>query len=143
MKTTLNMLFVLSLILLISCSNPQDKNTEKENTISDGQFNTNNDMYDCDLLPSSFSSYEVALEKIFNSNFRYSDEILTTSSSWIRSAYYYSCDGYLGYFIIKTDKQYFIHENLPIDAWKNFKNSSSLGNYYSQNIKNRYQMTIY
>jgi len=149
MKTIFKIIIPL-VIVIISCSNPQETNktesliinTENDTSILDGQSQTANEVYDCDELPSTFSSYEEALVKIFNANFRYSDNITITNSSWIRSASYYSCDGNLGFFIIKTDKQYYIHKDLPISVWKSFKSSTSFGTYYSHYIKSEYQFLI-
>lgn len=148
MKKILRVFILFFLSILISCSNHQESkktepleiNEEKETTVLPEQIETTYEVYDCEKLPSSFSSFEEALGKIFNANFRYSDKISITSSSWIRGANYYSCDGNNGFFIIKTDKQYYIHQAVPISIWKGFKNSSSYGSYYSQYIKKNYQM---
>jgi hypothetical protein len=150
MRVKLSIIIPLFFGILLSCSNSQEKNksepleinAEKESTVLVEEIETNNEIYDCEELPSSFYSYEEALERIFKANFRYSDKISITSSSWIRSAAFYSCDGYLGFFIIKTDKQYYIHKDLPIEIWRSFKNSNSYGSYYSHYIKSNYQMII-
>ena len=133
--------------VLFSCSNLVEKGQSetlveienKKDSIVEN-FEPTKTFYNCEELPSSFSSYEEALRKITNANFRYQDNISITSSSWIRSASYYSCDGNLGFFIIKTDKQYYIHRDLPISVWESFKNSTSFGSYYSYYIKSEYQL---
>jgi hypothetical protein len=149
MKTIIRLMFLASGFVLLFCSNPVEKkqaglpenNEEKESSFVE-YVEANKTIYGCEELPSSFSSYEEALRKITNANFRYQDNISITSSSWIRSASYYSCDGNTGFFIIKTDKQFYIHRDLPISVWKSFKSSTSFGSYYSHNIKSEYQLLI-
>ena len=148
MRTILSIIIHLFFGILFSCSNSQEKNklepleiySEKESNVLIEEVEANNEIYDCDNLPTSFPSYEDALNKIHDANFRFSEEISITSSSWLRGASYFSCDGLLGFFIIRADKQYYIHQDLPIGIWNEFKNSSSYGNYYSQYMKKNYQM---
>lgn len=145
MKTTIKLIYLIFFGALLSCSNsPERKQSEVLETNDENvePIETNKTIYDCEELPSSFSSYEEALIKIVNANFRYQDNISTTSSSWIRSAAYYSCDSVVGFFIIETDKQYFIHRDLPIGVWKSFKSSTSFGSFYSRHIKNNYGFSI-
>jgi len=97
---------------------------------------------DCNELPSSFETYQKATELVKGAHFAIEENISTPGSSWIRSASYFSCNKTTGYFIIKTHKKEYIHDNLPVEVWKEFKNASSYGSYYSQHIKGRYQLTI-
>jgi hypothetical protein len=118
-KTAL--LLLLSLVILISSAQ--------------GQKN-------CASLKTKFKSYNEALIAIQNTKFLIEDEVNTSTSSWIRSASYYSCDGKVGYFILGTDKRDYIHANLPFAMWKAFKQANSFGSYYNTHIKNRYQLTL-
>lgn len=65
----------------------------------------------------------------------------TSKSSWINQASYFSSDGITGIFICSTStgKEY-IHKEVPLDIWKNFKNSTSKGNSYNKDIKNKFQL---
>lgn len=130
----------LVLILLFSCTNNQpqqsnrvidNKNNRTENTI----YNTKND---CASLHQSFNSYDEAVRAIKNTQFTVADNINTSESDWIRSARFYSCDGLTGYFILTTDKKEYLFKEMPIDVWNGFKNSSSFGSFYHQNIKGKY-----
>lgn len=103
-------------------------------------FSCNSNTGSCTDLPSSFSTYEEAVEAVENSNFKIEEEADTSKSSWIRSADFYSCDGESGYLIISTDDHEYIHENLPVSVWEDFKNADSFGKFYNANIKNNYQM---
>lgn len=76
---------------------------------------------DCKEISNNFTSYQEAQTLIEKSEFAYIDKVNTEESSWIRSAKFYSCDKKSGYFIIVTDKEKYIHRNLPIEIWKNFK----------------------
>lgn len=95
----------------------------------------------CDEILSKFNSYEQAINEIRKSDFKF-QETTTKSSSWIDEACYYSCDMKTGFLIIETSSQEYIHKNVPIKIWKEFNNSSSLGKYYNQNIKNRYPLYL-
>lgn len=95
----------------------------------------------CDEIPSKFNSYEQAINEIQNSSFEF-QETTSRSSSWINDADYYSCDMKTGFLIIETSKKEYIHKDVPIKVWKEFNNSSSLGKYYNQNIKNRFQLYL-
>ena len=98
---------------------------------------------DCSTLPQKFSSYKQAIELVQNSRFVFTDEANTSSSSWISSASYYSCDGKTGYLVYSTNsgKEY-IHQGVPINIWRGFKNAASKGSFYNANIKNRFQLKI-
>jgi len=96
---------------------------------------------DCEQLPANYSSYAEAIQTIQSAHFKIAESINTSKSSWIRGASYYSCDGNTGFFIIKTDRGDYIHSNMPIDIWEEFKNAKSYGSYYNQFIKHRYYFT--
>jgi hypothetical protein len=96
----------------------------------------------CRDIPSVFSSYQQAKNLIQKSSFAYSDKLNTSKSSWIRGASFYSCDNKTGFLIIATDKQEYTHQNLPIEIWNSFKSANSFGQFYNQNIKNRYQLKV-
>jgi hypothetical protein len=97
---------------------------------------------DCQKLPLSFNSFDEAERQIKNSHFNLKNELNTKKSSWIRGAKYFSCDKQTGFFILETDKQDYLYQNLPLEVWTGFKNASSFGQYYNANIKNRYQYQL-
>lgn len=103
-------------------------------------FSCNSKSGNCSDLPPSFSSYNDAISSVESVDFKIEDEADTSKSSWIRSADFYSCDGDSGYLIISTDDHEYIHENLPVSVWEDFKNADSFGKFYNANIKNNYQM---
>ena len=97
----------------------------------------------CNQLPTSFSSYSSAISKVKSSTFKIKETANTSSSSWITSAKYYSCDGQAGYFIYTTNSGYeYIHKGVPVYVWEGFKNASSKGSYYDANIKGRYRLPL-
>lgn len=53
-----------------------------------------------------------------------------------------SCDGNTGYLELDTDDENYIHQDVPIEVWDDFKNAESLGGYYNQYIKHRYQLQL-
>ena len=101
-----------------------------------------NSSYTCEDLPNSFSSYQEADELILNATYPFTDEVNTSKSSWIRSAWYLSCDGKKGFFCYTTDKKLYIHQNVPLDIWHEFKNADSFGRYYNYNIKGKYRLKL-
>jgi len=95
----------------------------------------------CKDLPTKFSSYRQAVNSIKGSKFILTDQLPDGKSSWIKSANYYSCDGYNGYLIYRTEKgKEYIHEKVPISVWKGFKTANSSGSYYVHNIKGKYRL---
>ena len=96
----------------------------------------------CKDLPKTFYSYDEAITKVRNAKFSYVDNINTASSSFINSAFFYSCDGITGYMIIGLNNKQYIHKDLPIKIWLSFKSASSFGTFYTQNIRNRYKLTL-
>lgn len=95
----------------------------------------------CKNLPDKFYSYSEAIRSIQSATFKTTDELPYGKSSWIKSAKFYSCDGYYGYMIFTTEKgREYIHEKVPLRVWTEFKNASSSGSYYDRNIKGNYRL---
>lgn len=98
---------------------------------------------DCSQLPKSFNSYSHAIRAVKSSTFQITESANTYSSSWITSADYYSCDGLTGFFIFTTNRGYeYIHKGMPLSVWRGFKSAASKGEYYNENIKDRYQLRL-
>ncbi len=97
---------------------------------------------DCDQLPNSYSSYNDAVKAIKGANFKLHETISTPKSSWIRGASYYSCDGHLGFLTLITERQEYLHSDVPVNIWKEFKNSDSFGSYYTNNIKHKFHFSL-
>lgn len=96
----------------------------------------------CEQLPTKFSSYKEASNKIKEANFKLFDKVNTLKSSWINGASYYSCDGTIGYFILLAKGKEYIHKGVPKSVWIAFKNSESFGSYYNKNIRDKYILYI-
>lgn len=97
---------------------------------------------DCESLNKSFRTYENAISLVKGYGFKMEDKV-NTNSSWIDSIEYYSCDGVVGYLIVNTKSgKSYIHENVPIQLWNQFKNADSFGRFYNQNIKGNYYLNI-
>ena len=97
---------------------------------------------DCDQLPKTYSSYDAAIKTIKAAHFKIQETVNTSKSSWVRGASYYSCDGSLGFFILKTDNQEYLYSNVPIDTWNSFKSADSFGSYYDNNIKHKFSFKL-
>lgn len=96
----------------------------------------------CDSLNKNFVSYEVALETIQSTTFRFSEKLNTSKSSWIKGAEFYSCDGKQGYFLLLTTKTTYIHKDVPKTLWNDLKKTESFGRFYKSKIKGRYQLIL-
>ena len=102
----------------------------------------NSTAQNCKSLPEHFKSYQEAISLVKNSKFEIVETVNTSKSLWIQSAYYYSCNRVTGYFILKAHGKEYIHQDMPLDVWKNFKNASSFGSYYDAHIKHKYQLYL-
>ncbi len=96
----------------------------------------------CIKLPSTFKSYNQATALVKAAKFKTIETANTSKSTWVKSATYYSCDGKIGYLIILLKSKEYIHANLPYSIWKGFKNASSKGKYYDNNIKHKYRLKV-
>lgn len=96
----------------------------------------------CLELPDSFINYKEAIEAIKSTNFTFIESCNTSKSSWIRSASFHSCDSKTGFFLLKTDNQTYIHDNLPKNLWVEFTATDSFGRFYNNKIKGKYYFKI-
>lgn len=96
----------------------------------------------CNDLPTQFNSYQQAKKEIKSANFKIEENINTSRSTFVEGASYYSCDGQIGYLLIKIRNTEYIHQNVPITLWKNFKQADSFGKFYNLNIKGNYNLLI-
>ena len=96
----------------------------------------------CSKIKDQFTSYNQAIEAITSARWLVQESVDTSTSSWIRGASYYSCDGSTGYFILATDKTNYIFRGLPNSVWLGFKNAESFGSYYNDHIKGNYKLLL-
>ncbi|MGC6430138.1 MAG: KTSC domain-containing protein [Jejuia sp.] len=97
---------------------------------------------DCKELNSDFSTYESALKEIKSADFRLLDNCNTSKSSWILGAEFRSCDKQYGFLLLSTKKRTYIHTNVPIELWNEFKKADSFGKFYNSRIKGKYKLII-
>ena len=94
----------------------------------------------CSVLPNEFTNYAEAKELIQKTKFNLTENLNTDKSSWIKSGKYLSCDFKVGFFLYETEKETYIHQNVPIEIWNELKQASSIGSFYNRNIKHKYQL---
>ncbi len=97
---------------------------------------------DCNNLDKTYDSFESAKKIIKSSDFKYSDNCDTSKSSWIYDSEYLSCDGKTGFLIIETKSRTYIHQQVPIEIWNEFKKAKSFGKFYNRNLKGRFRLTL-
>lgn len=96
----------------------------------------------CREINTNFTSYKNAIELVRETDFNIEEKV-NTDSSWIESIEYYSCDEAFGFLIVNTKKGgSYIHKNVPIQVWNDFKNANSFGRFYNQNLKGNYHINI-
>jgi hypothetical protein len=134
MTTLLKLLFfILAFTLNYSSSKANIFLNKSEPIAGDYQL-------DCSKIPRMFSSFNEANRIVRQAKWIFKDKIDSFSSSWIRSAEYYSCNNQHGYLIMCTDDKCYIFDNLEKSVWNGFKKASSKGKYYHAYIRNKYQM---
>ena len=94
---------------------------------------------DCGKISNS-STYDEAVSKAKDCGA--SDSKSTSNSSWIRKISFYECEGTTGFVIIQTDKDEYIHSNVPKTIWANFKEADSFGEFYNQNLKGKFRFSL-
>lgn len=98
--------------------------------------------HNCKNLPNQFQSYEDAKRIISSSSFKLDEVMDTRKSSWIKDARFKSCDGSIGFLIIHLKDKTYMHQNVPLSIWNQFKSAYSFGQFYNQQIKGRYQISL-
>lgn len=96
----------------------------------------------CKDLPDLFNSQQSALNKVELSKFNLKESIDTSKSSWIIGLSFYSCNKKIGFLILKTKSQKYIHQEVPVLLWEKLKNSTSFGAFYNHNIKGKYKIRV-
>lgn len=97
----------------------------------------------CKDLPKTFYSYNQAITKVGNAKFSYIDNLITSRSSFVTGARYFSCDGQTGFLIIGLNNRQYIHRDIPLKLWLAFKKANSFGSFYDQFIRNKYSLDKY
>lgn len=93
----------------------------------------------CSQTSHSWKSKKEAITQIENTTFKTSESIRTPYSSWMLSAHFYTCDDKFGFLLIKSEKNNFLHEDVPVTVWNALKNAKSVAGYYNFYIKNKYK----
>lgn len=97
---------------------------------------------DCSGL-KDFDSHEQAIEQIREATFGFTEEIDTHKSSWIKTGYFYSCDGDKGFVIIRNKEDFeLIFQDVPLAVWEGFKVADSHGTFANEKIIGTYPLKI-
>jgi len=93
----------------------------------------------CSQTSHSWKSKKEAITQIEKTTFKTSESISTPYSNWMTSAQFYTCDDKFGFLLIKSEKNTYLHEDVPITVWNALKNAKSIAGYYNFYIKNKYK----
>lgn len=95
---------------------------------------------DCHIFSFESTNPEQVLKEVRKVHFNLSEKVVTKKSSWISGIEYYSCDEKYGFLVMTTKKgKNYIHRDVPIQVWKEFKYASSFGSFYNENLKGKYR----
>jgi hypothetical protein len=94
----------------------------------------------CADLPKTFKNYEAAIDQVEAASFAIDETVKTPESSWIKSATFSSCDGNLGFFLLRVKDETYIYQDVPLELWEGFKQTDSKGGFYNREIKGRYKL---
>ena len=93
----------------------------------------------CEQIEEKYVDADRMVDLLKQTSFNFSEQIDTSQSSWIKAASYYSCDGAVGFFVLRTSKKVYLYKDVPKDLWSRFKQADSLGSFYNRQIKGRYE----
>jgi hypothetical protein len=96
----------------------------------------------CNNIPAEFSGYDEAIADVRNATFDLVDSVNTSESSFVTGANYYSCDGQTGFLIVGLKGREYIHKDVPIQTWQQFKQATSFGEFYAEFIRGRYRLDL-
>ena len=97
---------------------------------------------DCEEKVMVLNSYIEIIEWLKSTSFYVKETINTSSSPWIRSANYYSCDGNKGYLILGFKTKEYVFRDIPYNIWIDFKKAKDFGKYYHDFIKGKYILKL-
>lgn len=83
--------------------------------------------------PVKLNTIQAVEQYVSETDFLIDEYADTSHSKWISSARYQSEDGKYGIFTMTTKGKDYISVNMPIEAWEDFKNAESKGNFYNKN----------
>jgi hypothetical protein len=89
----------------------------------------------CEQLMREAKSKDYDIDLLEDRAFKTKDAFETLSDRGVREAYFFSCDGTVGYLLIKTHDKSVVYKKVPLKTWLAFKESDSREHYYIQHIK--------
>ena len=94
----------------------------------------------CDSLKLNTLPITEAVSIIEQTTFRFQQQFKISRSYGVMNARYFSCDGILGYLIIKVDKKDYIYIDVPETKWKLLISSADMNAFYNEEIKGIYEV---
>lgn len=96
-------------------------------------------------VPQSFATYSEAQRFVNNSDFNIEETANTEGKSrdnWISSAEYKANDENNGFLSIGMRGKQYVFDEVPYIVWEKFTNAEDMGEYYHENIKGKYTLTL-
>ncbi len=94
----------------------------------------------CDSLKLTTLPITEAVSIIEHTTFRFQQQFKISRTYGVMNARYFSCDGKLGYLIIKVDKEDYIYIDVPEPKWKLLISSADINAFYNEEIKGIYEV---
>ena len=126
--------FFLILMLMIICINICPAQEVEHNYLVGPQSTT------CDSLKMHDLSIDQCIEQIRKSNFRFDQTFRLTRKKGLQQGEFYSCDGKVGFLIIKFNDEEQLYQNVEKTSWELLISSSDPEGYY---LKRKQQFQIY
>jgi hypothetical protein len=94
----------------------------------------------CDSLEIRAFSTDDAISIIKQSSFRYQQQFKISRTYGVMSASFFSCDGKLGYLIVKVEKKDYIYIDVPKSKWTGLISSADINGFYDEEINGNYEV---
>lgn len=125
---------VLILIFMILCINMCLAQEVEHNYLVGPQSTT------CDSLKMHEISMDQCIEQIRKSNFRFDQTFRLTRKQGLQQGEFYSCDGKVGFLIIRFDGEEQLYQDVEKPNWEALISSSDPEGYY---LKSKKQLQLY
>ena len=95
--------------------------------------------------PEAFTSYNEAQQFVNNTDFDIEETANTdgrSTNNWISSAEYKANDKANGFLSMGMKGKQYVFDEVPYSVWEELKNADDMGDYYHDNIKGKYILTL-
>lgn len=92
----------------------------------------------CDSLNVATTNTSDAIHMIENTTFRFQQQFRISRSTGVMGGRFFSCDGLMGFLIMRVDKKDLIYLKVPRKKWDDLVGSGNMDVYYESEIRDQY-----